>query len=203
MIRFHNVYKTLSKKPVVNGFTTDFLRGNIYCINVTDELCHDTLCSLLTGYAKPTIGEIQTTDTICPITDSILPDDMAVIIYLEYIFEFAKRRNPDLSYDSIQTVVTLLELSDILYKRIRSLSEFQKDRVKIASGILSDCDTLVITKPVVTLSRRIRRNFFKFLQIYKSEKLIIFLTRQGGGDYEYDELINVKNGRITGYISNI
>ncbi len=203
MIRFHNVYKTISKKPVVNGFTADFLRGYIYCINVSSELCHDTLCALLTGYAKPTIGEIVTEGTICPIIDAILPDDMAVIIYLEYIFEFAKRRNPDLSYDSIQTIVDLLELSDIQYRQIRSLSEFQKDRVKIASGILCDCETLIITKPVVALSRRIRRNLFKFLQLYKKDKLIIFITRQGGVDYEYDELLNVKNGRITGYISNI
>ncbi len=202
MIRFHNVYKTISKKPVVNGITTDFLRGNIYCINVQSELCHDTLCALLTDYARPTIGEIDIDGSICPVTDSILNIDSVVIIYLEYIFEFAKKRNPNLKYSSIETVVQLLELDDIKFKRIGSLSEFQKDRVKIASGILSDCEIMIITKPVVTLSRRIRRNFFKFMQIYKKDKLIIFLTRQSGLDYEYDQLINVKNGRITGY-SNI
>ncbi len=202
MIRFHNVYKTIAKQPVVNGITTDFLRGKIYCINVQAELCHDTLCALLTGYASPTIGEIKTEGSICPIIDSILNRDTMVIMYLEYIFEFAKKRNPELKYSSIDTILKLLELEDIKHTRIGKLSEFQKDRVKIASGILSDCDILIITKPVVTLSRRIRKNFFKFLQIYKKEKLIIFLTRQGGGGYEYDELINVKSGRITGYISN-
>ncbi len=199
MIRFHNVYKTISKKPVVNGITADFLRGNIYCLNVVNETCHDTLCALLTGYAKPTIGEIDFAGRICPVTDSILNGDSVVIIYLEYIFEFAKKQNPFLQYSSIETVVKLLELDDIKYKRISQLSEFQKDRVKIASGILTDCEILVITKPVVTLSRRIRRNFFKFMQIYKKDKVIIFLTRQGGLEYEYDQLLHIKNGRITGY----
>lgn len=203
MIRMHNVYKTIQKKPVVNGITADFLRGNIYCINVQSELCQDTFCALLTEYAKPTIGEIEIDGSLCPIIDSILNDDNSVILYLEYIFEFAKKRNPELQYSNVETVLKLLELENIKLKRIRELSEFQKDRVKIASGLLTDCEIIIITKPVFTLPRRIRRNFFAFLHLYKKNKLIIFITRQGSTGYEYDELINVKNGRITGYISSI
>lgn len=196
MIRFHNVYKTIAKKPVVNGITFDFLRGNIYCLNVQSEICHDTICALLTEYAVPTIGEVQTIGTLCQITDSYLTSGTMVIRYLEYIVEFAKKRNPNLSYAAIATVLKILELEEVKFKRITDLSEFQKERVKLASGILADCEILVITKPVVGLSNRIRDKLFAFLQIYKKDRTVIFLTRQGGKDYVFDEYIEIKSGRI-------
>lgn len=196
MIRFHNVYKTIAKKPVVNGITFDFLRGNIYCISVQSDTCHDAICGLLTEYAKPTIGEVLTVGNICPIIDSYLTAGTMVIGYLEYILEFAKKRNPELSYSALATVVKILELEEVKYKRIGSLSDFQKDRVKIASGLLTDCDILVITKPFSSLPKEIRAKLFAFLQLYKRNKVVIFLTRQGKKDYIFDEYIEIVSGRI-------
>ena len=196
MIRFHNVYKTEKNKPIINGITYEFMRGKIYCVCLAEENEYLSFSRLVSAETAPTIGEITFYGRICQVLDSQLNKDTEVIVYLEFILAFVQKIFPDVTYSHINIVMEILELNEFKLEKISRLSEFQRQNLKIASALLTQCDILILSSSMLTVSTKIQEKIMKFLQIYKKEATIICLSRKENVAHEYDEMIKIANGRI-------
>jgi len=188
-----------------------FEKGKIYGIVGANGAGKSTMIKLLVGmFIGEYSGEILYNDV--PINalkiDRLLQRNIGVSEQEPYLFEETLRYNIMLSddcavdKDKLLVLVSLLslesflpELSDefnsSLCKDISILSGGEKQKVSLLRVLIKNPDVIILDEPTSALDERGRENLFNYLDVIKSEKIIIVVTHDCKLLGHFDEIIEL------------
>ena len=141
-----------------------------------------TTMRLLLGYLTPTSGQIKIAD-INPLENRIatlknigyLPEnnplylEMTVREYLDFIASIKKA-------DNIDSLIQQVSLSEVIDKKIESLSRGYKQRVGLAAALLGKPKILVLDEPTSGLDPIEQEKIRELIKKTAKDKTIIFST---------------------------
>ncbi len=172
----------------VNNVTFSIGKGEIVGLLGPNGAGKTTIMKMITGYLNPSEGEILV-DGVNTLDDPILVkskigylpertplyNDMVVYEYLQFIAEvrgIAKEEIPQ----RLKEMVVLVNLEDVISKKIRELSNGYKKRVGLASAMIHDPEILILDEPTAGLDPNQIIMFRKILRRLSEHKTIILST---------------------------
>ena len=188
MIRVEGLTKTFGDLTAVDGVSMTVKRGEVLGFLGPNGAGKSTTMRMITGFLDPTAGTVA----VCGkdvLKDPIaarehigyLPEgaplysDITPIAFLEFIAgtRGLKGRARD---EAIRQAVDKLQIADVLYRPIETLSKGFKRRVGFAQAILHDPDVLILDEPTDGLDPNQKRQVRNLIHAMSANKAIIIST---------------------------
>ncbi len=101
-------------------------------------------------------------------------------------------------HKSIDDIIKICDLSDIINRDNRKLSGGQRQRMLLGVALINDPDLLFLDEPTTGLDPNARRNFWNLIENIKKEKKTIILTTHYMDEAEYlcEEIVIMDHGKI-------
>jgi molybdate transport system ATP-binding protein len=174
-----------------------------------------SLLDLLAGVRKAPHGTIQLDELILQNGSEFLPPDRRSIGYVpqdlalfphlnvrKNIFYGAKRRSPAASnMISLERVISVLNLRNLLERRIDDLSGGEKQRVALARAIASRPNLILLDEPFTALDPKLRSTGVELVRQLRREFSIPFLVvshTQSELRSLCDILVEIGTGKVLG-----
>jgi ABC-2 type transport system ATP-binding protein len=99
---------------------------------------------------------------------------------------------------SIDEIVKICSLEDIIDRDNRKLSGGQKQRMLLGIALINDPELIFLDEPTTGLDPHARRNFWNLIEKLKSRKKTVFLTTHYMDEAEIlcDEIVIIDHGKI-------
>ncbi|MDN4504129.1 ABC transporter ATP-binding protein [Alteromonadaceae bacterium BrNp21-10] len=188
MIDVKNLTKSFGDFTAVDNLSFEIKSGEVVGFLGPNGAGKSTTMKMLTGFLKPTSGEIRIADmamdTSCKaIQEKIgyLPEgapaygDMTVLQFLHFIAEVRGLKGEKKTH-RIADVVAQVELKDMLDRPIDNLSKGFKRRVGIAQAILHDPEILILDEPTDGLDPNQKHQVRKLIQNLSKDKIVVIST---------------------------
>ncbi len=188
MIKIRNLTKYYGDLCAVDHVSFDINKGEILALLGPNGAGKTTIYRILTGYLKPTSGNIQVMDYniyghIMEIKNKIgyLPEsapvyrDMLVYDYLDFVADIRGiKKEKKLSH--IKHLSNLCGLNEVMHMNIDELSKGYKQRVGVAHALMGDPDILVLDEPTVGLDPNQIVETREIIKRIGKKKTIIYST---------------------------
>lgn len=188
MIKVENLVKTFGRLKAVNNVSLEVNQGEIVGFLGPNGAGKSTTMKIITCFQTPTSGTVS----VCGfdiIKDSLnvrknigyLPEsapsypDMSVISFLGFIASIRGFSGAD-AKKSIDRVIQICELENVLYKKIETLSKGFKQRTSFAQALLHDPKVLVLDEPTDGLDPNQKFIVRKLIRELGKQKTIILST---------------------------
>jgi len=190
MIEVKDLVKTYGNKfkPAVNNVSFSIGKGEIVGLLGPNGAGKSTIMKIITGYLNQTEGEVfvngkNRLDAQIEIKSMIgyLPErtplynDMYVYEYLEFVAE-VRGIEKDKIFDSINKMIELVDIKNVISKKIGELSNGYKKRVGLAASMIHDPEILILDEPTAGLDPNQIIMFRKILRRLSEQKTIILST---------------------------
>ncbi len=188
MIRIKNLTKKFDQFVAVDNLDLEIHSGDIVGFLGPNGAGKSTTMKMLTGFLQPTSGSIEicemdVTKQALKVKQKIgyLPEgtpayaDMTVAQFLHFIAQVRGLKG-ELKKQRLQTVVTQVQLADVLDKQIENLSKGFKRRVGLAQAILHDPEVLILDEPTDGLDPNQKHQVRQLIQNLSKDKIVIIST---------------------------
>jgi len=158
-VKVTKITKTYGSQKALEGVSFSVKQGEIVGILGPNGAGKSTLFKILSAYLKPTSGTVEingfsVSKNPLEVKKSIgyLPENnplylnMYIKEYLAFLTTLHK-----VSKDSIDKVIALVGLSDVLNKKINQLSKGYRQRVGLASALIHNPSVLLLDEPTTGL----------------------------------------------------
>lgn len=189
MIEVSNLTKYYEDFCAVNKISLSIQKGEILGLLGPNGAGKTTTLRMLTGYFKPSSGNItikdyQMPDDALKIKSMIgyLPEsaplyhNMLVYDYLDYVAKIKGIDDKEKRYDRFLELTELCGLSSIMGKPISNLSKGLKQRVGLAHAMMTDPEILILDEPTSGLDPNQIMEIRDIIRTIGKEKTIIFST---------------------------
>lgn len=209
MIKVENLVKVFGSLRAVNNVSLEVNHGEIVGFLGPNGAGKSTTMKIITCFQTPTSGTVS----VCGfdiIKDSLnvrksigyLPEsapsypDMSVMSFLGFIASIRGFTGSS-AKKSIDRVVQICELENVLYKKIETLSKGFKQRTSFAQALLHDPKVLVLDEPTDGLDPNQKYIVRKLIRELGKDKTIILSTHiLEEVDAVCDRAIIISNGSI-------
>lgn len=209
MIHVEGLTKYYDDFCAVDNISLDIRKGEIIGLLGPNGAGKTTTLRMLTGYFKPTSGDITIKDISVQenpvgIKQCIgyLPEsaplyhDMIVYDYLEYVASIWGY-TPEGSMSRIKKLSDLCGLGNIMHKTIGELSKGLKQRVGLAHAMMSDPEILILDEPTSGLDPNQIVEIRKIIKEIGKEKTIILSTHiLSEAEATCDRIVIINKGKI-------
>ncbi len=188
IIEVKNIYKAFGSYLAVKDLSFSVKEGEIVGILGPNGAGKTTSMRILTGFLHPTKGTIKINGKNLfenPVSSrkligyvpegSPLYNEMTVIDFLRFIFE-ARNLDKEKKDNSVDNVVNLLKLNNVLFQRIETLSKGYKRRVGLAQAIIHNPKILILDEPTDGLDPNQKNDVRKLIKELGKDKAIIIST---------------------------
>ena len=143
-----------------------------------------TLIKLLSGYIKPTMGEVLIEGKDVQVDRSILsymgyvPEnsplypEMNVYEYVKYVAGLWQMTKEEFD-QRLRVVVDKLQLTEVLTQKIDTLSKGFRRRVGIAGALIHNPEILILDEPTEGLDPNQKHEIHQFIKEYAKDRLVI------------------------------
>lgn len=209
MIQVKNLTKYYNSFCAVDGINIEIRKGEILGLLGPNGAGKTTTLRMLTGFFKPTAGDIIVKDI------SIAENSLAVKELMGYLPESAPLYHNMLVYDYLAYVANirgikkdkipsrlkelsqLCGLSNIMHNSIDELSKGLKQRVGLAHAMMNDPEILVLDEPTSGLDPNQIAEIREIIKQIGKEKTIIFSTHiLSEAEATCDRIVIINKGRI-------
>lgn len=209
MIQVKNLTKYYNSFCAVDGINIEIRKGEILGLLGPNGAGKTTTLRMLTGFLKPTAGDIIVKDI------SIAENSLAVKELMGYLPESAPLYHNMLVYDYLAYVANirgikkdkipsrlkelaqLCGLSNIMHNSIDELSKGLKQRVGLAHAMMNDPEILVLDEPTSGLDPNQIAEIREIIKQIGKEKTIIFSTHiLSEAEATCDRIVIINKGRI-------
>jgi NitT/TauT family transport system ATP-binding protein len=199
IITFKNISKSYGNSPVLHDIDLVIPTGSFTVLVGPSGCGKSTLLKILTGIEKPDSGTVSAPETLTMVfqNGSLLPwrtvyENIAIGLETVSISKEAKDT-------AIRTVISLMEMNDLIEAYPRDLSGGQRQRVGIARALVSNPSVLLLDEPFSALDAETTENLHtELLRLWKEKGLTILMVSHSLDEaVELADVIHVmKAGRI-------
>ena len=188
IIEVKNIYKEFGSYLAVKDLSFSVKEGEIVGILGPNGAGKTTSMRILTGFLYPTKGTIKINGKNLfenPVSSrkligyvpegSPLYNEMTVIDFLRFVFE-ARNLDKEKKDNSVNNVVNLLKLNNVLFQRIETLSKGYRRRVGLAQAIIHNPKILILDEPTDGLDPNQKNDVRKLIKELGKDKAIIIST---------------------------
>lgn len=209
MITIQNLTKYYGDLCAVDHVSFDIRKGEILGLLGPNGAGKTTIYRILTGYLRPTSGDIQVKDYSInehqiEIKKLIgyLPEaapiyhEMLVYDYLDFVAD-VRGVEANLKRSHIKDLADLCSLDDVMHMTISELSKGYRQRVGIAHALMGNPEILVLDEPTSGLDPNQIVETREIIRRIGKEKTIIFSTHiLSEAEATCDRLVIINKGRI-------
>lgn len=200
--------KQFGAKSAVDHFTAELGVG-VYGLLGANGAGKTTLMRMLCGILNPTSGNVAFNGQSIAAMDEAyrdllgyLPQDFGYypdFTAEEFMWYIAALKGLPLSLGKLKTkqLLTLVALSDVARKKIRTFSGGMRQRLGIAQAMLNDPRFLVLDEPTAGLDPKERVRFRNLIADLAKDKIVLLSTHIVS-DVEYiaDQILVMKKGKL-------
>ncbi len=209
MIQVKNLIKYYGDFCAVDGISLDINKGEILGLLGPNGAGKTTTLRMLTGFFKPSSGDIQVKD-FSILNDTLkikklmgyLPEsaplyhNMLVFDYLDYVAGIRGLSKGD-RLDRLKELSDLCGLSSIMHKPVHELSKGLKQRVGLAHALMTDPEILILDEPTSGLDPNQIADIRAIIKRIGKEKTIIFSTHiLSEAEATCDRIVIINKGKI-------
>lgn len=158
-IDLKNISKRFNQELIFKNLSLSLEPGGSYAITGPNGSGKSTLIQVISGYVRPSSGEIAYDEGAIEIEDAYTNISIAAP-YLELIEEFTLEEAIDFHFKFKKPLATKDDLLGISYlgearaKQIKKFSSGMKQRLKLALAFYSDCPALLLDEPTSNLDEK-------------------------------------------------
>ncbi len=197
-------------KPVLHGISFTAMESSVYVVLGPNGAGKTTLFRTIAGILEPISGKIMLDGTEIESSKELrssinylshfnaLPEEMTVYNALKFYSDM-EGGDPD-------EVIDLLDLKELIGKRVSDLSQGQKKRVSIAKVFLRERDLYLLDEPTANLDPALSKEIRDIILRLSKDKLVLYSSHNL---YEASDigtnLILIKQGKLAMFdkIANI
>ncbi|MEC2160777.1 ABC transporter ATP-binding protein [Virgibacillus halodenitrificans] len=207
-ITVHNATKSFYNKLVLNKLSLEIPKGEIFGLLGPSGCGKTTLIKLIIGMLKRDEGDITVLNYNIP-DQRLLPnigymaqsDALYTDLTGEQNLDFFARlyKLPKKERKArIQYVAGVVELEDVLQKRIAEYSGGMMRRLSLAIALIHDPEVLILDEPTVGIDPVLKRSIWRELERLKKEdgKTIVITTHVMDEAERCDQTALLRNGHI-------
>lgn len=209
MIQVKNLTKYYNSFCAVDGINLEIKKGEILGLLGPNGAGKTTTLRMLTGFFKPTSGDILVKDL--SIADNslkikelmgYLPEsaplyhNMLVFDYLCYVAKVRGIKREHLP-SRLKEISDLCGLSEIMHQSVDELSKGLKQRVGLAHAMMDDPEILILDEPTSGLDPNQIAEIREIIKRIGKEKTIIFSTHiLSEAEATCDRIVIINKGKI-------
>lgn len=182
-VQIANLQRQLGGQTILQDITTEVRPGDVVGLLGKNGSGKTTLLETLLGFGAPAFGQCQLwgekSTELAPATKQRIGyvpqrDELPGEMTPKQLFDLYRQLRPEWNDDLLKQLMPEWELSE--GKRIRRMSEGQKQKLAIVLAVAHNPDLLVLDEPVASLDPIARRQFFQQLMDYacREHTAIIF-----------------------------
>lgn len=188
MIVVKNLSKEFGSLKAVDNINFCINKGEVVALLGPNGAGKTTLLRLLTGFYRPTNGEItidgyninttrlQALQKVAYVPEvGALYPEMSVYEYLQFIAE-VHRLSEQSFVDNLVFIIKQLNLEDVINQKCETLSKGFKRRVAIAGALIHRPDVLILDEPTEGLDPNQKYEIRQFIREYGKEHAVIIST---------------------------
>ena len=188
MIEIKNLTKSFGSFLAVNKLNFEINKGEILGFLGPNGAGKTTTMRMITGFIKPSYGEViinglnlKDKPELCKKFIGYVPEgsplyqEMTTLDFLKFVARIRNISRNKINY-SIENVIKLLNLQNVLYKKIEGLSKGYKRRVGLAQSIIHDPEILILDEPTDGLDPNQKSDVRKLIKKLGRDKAIIIST---------------------------
>ena len=188
LIKIKNLSKKFGSLKAVRNISFNLNQGEILGFLGPNGAGKTTTMRMITGFLKPTEGEVLINGLkigdhpesckkfIGYVAEgSPLYVEMTTLDFLRFSAKVRKIEN-NLLDKSLENVIKLLDLDNILFQKIDTLSKGYKRRIGLAQAIIHDPEILILDEPTDGLDPNQKNDVRKLIRKLGKEKAVIIST---------------------------
>jgi len=188
LIKIKNLSKNFGPLKAVRNISFSLNEGEILGFLGPNGAGKTTTMRMITGFLKPTEGEVIISGL--KITDhpenckkligyvaegSPLYEEMTALDFLKFSAQVRKIEKHLLD-KSLDNVITLLNLENVLFQKIDTLSKGYKRRIGLAQAIIHDPEILILDEPTDGLDPNQKNDVRRLIRKLGKKKAVIIST---------------------------
>ena len=209
MIQVTHLTKYYNSFCAVDGINLEIKKGEILGLLGPNGAGKTTTLRMLTGFLRPTSGEIKVEDY------AIAKDPLKIKSMMGYLPESAPLYHNMLVYDyltyvakvrgiakadipiRLKALADLCGLSEIMHKTVDELSKGLKQRVGLAHAMMTDPEILILDEPTSGLDPNQIAEIRAIIRRIGKEKTIIFSTHiLSEAEATCDRIVIINKGKV-------
>lgn len=199
-ITLKDTSKKYNREYIFKNLSYTFKNGHSYALTGSNGSGKSTLIQVLSGYMRPTKGEIvyeHPTTHVDDVYEKIslatpymeLIEEFTLMELLQFHFQFKQPTHP------IDHIVKIAYLEDAKHKAVKNFSSGMKQRLKLALSFFSEAAILLLDEPTSNLDAKGTEWYRDQLQniLKQRSRLVIIASNQ---NHEYDlceEILNIED----------
>lgn len=213
-IQVENLSFAYDKEQILSNVSFAVKKGEIFGVHGKSGSGKSTLMSLLMRFYDPSEGNILLNgENLKQINTVSLRDNFAYITQQTYIFNESIRENIQMAnrqatFDDVVTAAKKASVHDLIMSLPEgydtkvsemgsSLSDGEKQRIGIARAFLHNAPVILLDEPTSNLDSLNEAMILKALQEAKKDKIIILISHRQSTMAICDQMIEIKNGRMS------
>jgi len=182
----------------------NFAANNIYGLKGPNGSGKSTLLRILSGHLSPSEGKItfKQEQKILSISD-VYKHVSYTGPYIDLINQFTLKESIDFHFkfkscelNSINEVITRMDLEKAKDKQLAFFSSGMKQRVKLGLSLLSKTEVLLIDEPSTNLDKNGIAWYQEMLSKYSKNKLIIVASNEEGDYQQASEVLDIMDYKL-------
>lgn len=190
-----NISKRFNQELIFKNLSYSFKSGSKYAITGPNGSGKSTLIQVISGYVRPSAGEIAYAEGNIDVEDVFTHISIAAP-YLELVEEFTLDEAIDFHFKFKQPLVSKPDLLEISYlgdakdKQVKKFSSGMKQRLKLALAFYSDCPLLLLDEPTSNLDEKGAQWYHE--QIQKQKNKTILIASNQPTEYSFcEKIVNI------------
>lgn len=187
-VRLNNLTKIYGRQTAVNQLSFSVGKGEIAGFLGPNGAGKSTTMKMITGYLKPTSGEIYIQEQPMGLHTSHLKEkigylpennplytDMYVTAYLQMMGKLSGINSGEIN-NKVEAIIEQVGLSPERHKKIEQLSKGYRQRVGLAQALIHDPEILILDEPTTGLDPNQLVEIRALIKQFAKNKIIILST---------------------------
>ncbi|MBG9792199.1 ArsR family transcriptional regulator [Paenibacillus dendritiformis] len=197
-LRLINISKQFGKKLLLDGIDFEFHAGRIYIIRGESGSGKTTLLNIIAGYIEADTGRLE------------MPPNAKI----EYLFQdemlfsnLTTKENMYIKYSALnrddagflplaEGTLARFNILDLADRKISMLSGGEKQRVQLASILISDPDIILMDEPTSKLDLPNKKTIYEAIMSVFHQKLVIIVSHENNRLIDASINLTLEHGRL-------
>ena len=194
LIGLSNIGRRFNKEWIFRGINYNIDKAHKLAILGGNGSGKSTLLQIISGQLSPSEGNLEYKNHQSKIpVDEVYRYIAIAAPYMELIEEFTLKEflsfhakfKPFINNYSAQELIEIMQLQHSAAKEIRNFSSGMKQRVKLATAILSDVPVVLLDEPASNLDKKSVEWYRGLIEKYTSERIVVVCSNHQPSEYDF------------------